>query len=188
MQDTLLTEKLDYFSAALTILCGLYVAVIRLFHLYPSVGAKLTTTRARTSTPRDRLRLVWSSICIVAFLGHISYLTFMPSFDYAYNIAFNTVVGLSHNILWSVYALPITLLCRYPSQPKSYRPPFAKKAGIAVLCMTAAVGLELFDFPPWGRVIDAHSLWHLATALIAPFWYNFLVEDMRDSSWNDHRV
>jgi len=51
-----------------------------------------------------------------------------------------------------------------------------------------ATGLELFDFPPWLRVIDAHALWHLATAPIAIYWYRFLLDDASDPSWRDYKL
>ena len=45
--------------------------------------------------------------------------------------------------------------------------------------------LELFDFPPWWRVVDAHSLWHLATAPLAVLWYDFLINDAIDAGWKE---
>lgn len=39
------------------------------------------------------------------------------------------------------------------------------------------MSLELFDFAPFGRIIDAHSLWHAATIVIAQGWYEFMVKD-----------
>lgn len=40
-----------------------------------------------------------------------------------------------------------------------------------------AMGFELFDFAPWFRTFDAHSLWHLATVGIVPLWWTFLTKD-----------
>lgn len=37
----------------------------------------------------------------------------------------------------------------------------------------AASMLELYDFPPWLRVFDAHSLWHAATVPLGFLWYYF---------------
>ena len=37
--------------------------------------------------------------------------------------------------------------------------------------------LEALDFVPFLWTVDAHSLWHLATALLAPIFYSFLVDD-----------
>ena len=105
-------------------------------------------------------------------------------------MAFNLGVGLMHNTLWAVYSLPasISLLRRFPSQPKPYRPKFVGKAAVFVILTTAATALELFDFPPWGRIIDAHALWHLSTVPIALKWYDFLVEDSLDVSWREQKA
>ncbi|KAF8909843.1 Per1-like protein [Mucidula mucida] len=170
-RDTPLTEKMDYFSAAATILYGLYFSVIRLFHLYQDRKAKT--------------RLIWTVTCALALISHITYLSLLPRFDYTYNIVSNSVIGLTHNFLWLIYALPsrMSVLSRFPNRPRQYRPRFVFKAAVLVLLTTAATGLEVFDFPPYKRVIDAHSLWHLSTALIAPHWYQFLVQDSNDEGW-----
>ena len=129
-------------------------------------------------------------MCAVVFLAHISYLTLLPRFDYSYNMAFNLALGLLHNALWLVYSFPksMSLLRRFPSREKSYRPNLANKAALFVALTTAATGLELFDFPPWGRIIDAHALWHLSTAPIAMLWYDFLVQDALDEGWREHKL
>ena len=57
------------------------------------------------------------------------------------------------------------------------------KAFVFVLLTTAATALELFDFPPWMFIIDAHALWHLSTVPITKSWYDFLVEDALDDGW-----
>ncbi|TFK22673.1 Per1-like protein [Coprinopsis marcescibilis] len=183
-RDTRLTEKLDYFSAALVILNALYVCIIRQFHLYPrNESSKLTTTSS--SIPARNVLL---AICSLVYASHIYYLTSGPRFDYTYNMLFNLVIGLSHNFLWLLYSLPsaLSLLpARYPNGQKRYRPSFVGKAAVFVVLTTAATCLELFDFPAWARVIDAHSLWHAATAPMAYFWYNFLVQDALDPSWRE---
>lgn len=177
------TEKLDYFSAALAIGFGLYYTVIRFFHLYPRRDTD-------PESSKRSLHLFWTTLCGLIFLAHISYLSLLPRFDYAYNMTFNLTVGLSHNALWILYSLPssLTLLRRFPSKPKSYRPSYASRAALFVLLTTAATALELFDFAPWGRIIDAHSLWHLSTAPIALYWYRFLVEDALDEGWRGLKV
>jgi len=186
-RDLPFTEKMDYFSAALAIMYALYYTTIRLFHLYQTHDRKLT--RSSKSYKDWRFyALTW--LCSLAFLGHISYLTLLPRFDYTYNMAFNLVIGLLHNILWLLYSMPSSFspLRRFASRAKSYRPSFATKVGVFVALTTGATALELFDFPPWGLVIDAHALWHLVTAPIAYYWYNFLVEDSLDLSWREQRV
>lgn len=46
-----------------------------------------------------------------------------------------------------------------------------------------AMSLELLDFPPLGRILDAHALWHAATVPIGVLWYDFLIEDALDDGW-----
>ncbi|KIL68486.1 hypothetical protein M378DRAFT_100028 [Amanita muscaria Koide BX008] len=187
-RDNPTTEKLDYFSAALAILYALYCAIIRLYHLY--APGQNQHSPAQQLKSKNTARTALSIFCILLYLAHVSYLSLLPRFDYAYNIIFNLVVGLLHNIFWLLYALPssLSILRRFSSQPKSYRPPFAIKAAYCVVVTMVASSLELFDFPPWGSVFDAHSLWHLATAPLAVYWYGFLLEDSLDPSWREHRL
>ncbi|GBE82800.1 Protein PER1 homolog [Sparassis crispa] len=181
-RDLPLTEKLDYFSAALAIMIALYYTVIRLFHLYPPERNGPPSTFL---SPRTFASNAWTCICIVAYLAHVSYLALLPRFDYAYNIAFNLAIGMLHNLLWVFYSLPssISFIRRFPFGPESYRPKYASKAAIFVACTMLATALEVFDFPPWERIIDAHSLWHLSTVPITVFWYEFLVQDAQDDGW-----
>jgi hypothetical protein len=39
------------------------------------------------------------------------------------------------------------------------------------------MSLELLDFPPILRVLDAHAAWHAATIPLALAWWDFLVKD-----------
>jgi hypothetical protein len=177
---------MDYFSAAAAIMYALYYTTIRLFHLYRPAHKLMQTSRAPKNWKHHAL--IW--LCSLAFLGHISYLTLLPRFDYTYNMAFNLFVGLLHNFLWLLYSMPssYSLVRRFPSRPKSYRPAFVTKAAVFVVLTTAATALELFDFPPWGLIIDAHALWHLVTAPIAYYWYSFLLEDSLDPCWREQRI
>ena len=124
---------------------------------------------------------------IFIYIAHISYLSFLPRFDYAYNMAFNVVLGFCHNILWLIYAIPASraYLRRLRLQQMTSRPAFNTKVAMLISLTTSAIALELFDFPPWKRVIDAHALWHLATFPIAWVWYDFLVEDSLDTTWRE---
>ncbi|KAI0035028.1 Per1-like protein [Vararia minispora EC-137] len=179
-RDTSLTEKFDYFSAGLTILYSLYFSVVRLFHLYP------VTPRARAPI----MFYLWSLACAVAYAGHVAYLTLRPRFDYSYNIAANVALGLAHNALWLVFALParLSVFRRFRARDRTYRPWYATRAATAVALTTAATCLELFDFPPWMRTVDAHALWHLATAPLAVLWYDFLINDAMDPGWRAMRM
>jgi len=52
--------------------------------------------------------------------------------------------------------------------------------GFIVAWVVLAMGLELFDFPPWGGMLDAHALWHLGTVGPTIWWYSFLVKDAQE--------
>lgn len=182
VSDLPITEKLDYFSAAAAILYALYFAVVRMFHLYPE--------RHRIVVSRDSKSLVyniWRIFCGLLFLGHVTYLSVLPRFDYTYNMIFNVGIGLAHNFLWIVYSLPIRAIHRFPNRSPSYRPPYAYKAAVFVGVASAATALELLDFPPWHRILDAHALWHLATVPIGLYWYGFLIQDALDDSWKGYK-
>ncbi|KAJ4482528.1 Per1-like protein [Lentinula aciculospora] len=191
-RDTAFTEKMDYFSAALTILVALYFTIARLFHLYAPARPKtfLATTFEHDSQGKKALLKLWSTACALTFLGHISYLTHLERFDYSYNVTFNLVVGLVHNALWLCYSLPssVSFLRRFPNRSKRYRPHFVYKPALLVSLIIAAMALELLDFPPWALIFDAHSLWHLSTAPIAYLWYQFLIEDAGHDSWKEQRL
>jgi hypothetical protein len=173
---------LDYFSAALVILYALYMTGVRLFHLYPG-------TPAFPGRPdRRALYHAWRALAAVAYVWHVSYLGLAPRFDYAYNVIFNLILGLVHHVLWLQFSLPgSSALARYAAMPGSYRPAHAGTAALTVALTTAATAFELFDFPPWARVVDAHALWHLATAPLAVLWYDFLITDAQDAGWRGQR-
>lgn len=195
------TERLDYFSAGLSILFGLYVAVMRLFHLYPRSSKNDNHTPTLQAThARAISRHAWTLMCTCLYISHIMYLSLGERFDYGYNILANVVIGFTHNLLWVLYSIPRTPFKRFPYSSVSSGPSSRLQAGHSkpkrwmskplkcVALMTAATMLELFDFPPWYRVIDAHALWHVATAPIASMWYDFLVEDSRDEGWVLHKL
>jgi len=185
-RDAPWTEKMDYFSAASAIMYALYLVVLRTFHLYAGSGPQPTVS---PPVPHRALK-PWAITCIITYIGHVTYLSVLPRFDYTYNMAFNLALGLTHNILWAIYSLPSSrsLLPRFPFRPKAYRPTFVSKAFIFVLLTTAATALELFDFPPWMFIVDAHALWHLSTVPITKFWYDFLVEDALDEGWRPQKA
>ena len=156
---------------------------VRLFHLY-------TGTPAFPGRPgRSRAFFhAWRAMAVVAYVGHISYLGLAQRFDYTYNVMFNLLLGLIHHVLWLLFALPGRHpFARFAAMPGSYRPAHAGTAAVTVALTTAATALELFDFPPWARVLDAHALWHLATAPLAVLWYDFLITDAQDAGWRGQR-
>jgi hypothetical protein len=47
-----------------------------------------------------------------------------------------------------------------------------------VALVASASLLEVLDFPPIFGLVDAHALWHTATALLTGIWYSFIVDDV----------
>lgn len=149
-RDVKFTELMDYFSAGLFVTYTFYFALLRVFHI------------------RHHVQLL--AFLFIALYGtHVSYLTFVV-FDYTYNMAANVLMGVCQIVTWVGWFL-------HQVVTKQVRP-YAHLAIIPGIGVVAALSLELFDFPPLWRVIDAHSLWHFSTIPLSMIWYHFLLEDM----------
>lgn len=145
------TEKLDYFAAGANIMYGLYYTPIRIFRLDRPI-----LSHSGTTTYNGTLVRLWTFMCASLYLLHVSYLAFVH-FDYTYNMAANIVAGIISNIMWTVHSV------------RSFRRVgrlWAAWPGLIVAWIILAMSLELFDFPPWARMLDTHALWHLGT--VAP--------------------
>lgn len=148
-RDFNITEKLDYFGAGAFVMYGLFYTPVRVFRLDKDDPVKQSILRA------------WTVLCVLLYTAHISYLTFW-TWDYTYNMAANVAAGIVQNLLWSYFSI-----MRYRKLQKSW----AAWPGLIVAWIILAMSLELFDFPPWGGMIDAHSLWHLGTVGPTIWWY-----------------
>ena len=149
-RDFVITEKLDYFAAGASVLYGLCYTLIRICRL------------DQQSSPLKKTLLHWWIIlCILLFAAHVSYLS-LWRWDYTYNMAANVAVGIVQNVLWSCFSVT-----RYRKLEKSW----TAWPGLIVAWIVMAMSLELLDFPPYGGMIDAHSLWHLGTVGPTVWWY-----------------
>jgi len=146
-RDNPVTEKMDYFGASGSIICNCFVTIIRVFNV---------------RSPKKIMAVF--SVLFLYYIGHISYLTFWL-FDYSYNMAACTVIGITQYSIWLYWAYKYR-----------YRP-YAKEIVLTVLFTFCAMMFELFDFSPFFFSVDAHSLWHLCTAVILRIYYNFYVHD-----------
>ncbi|KAK4048771.1 hypothetical protein OIV83_004537 [Microbotryomycetes sp. JL201] len=207
-RDTNWTERADYFSAAGGMVCGLWMAVIRLSGMYKS------------GTLRRWQRSAWTTTCLLVFVMHCRHLTRGPRFDYTYNMRFNVVIALLQIGLWAAWSVHHTLIVprRHARQSArahranildqaavmSQRPtpglqlsstsathasshasgsaPHALRPLLPLLLLPALSALELLDFEPVGpgnwRLLDAHALWHLSTVPVVFVWYSFLIQDV----------
>ncbi len=180
-RDLRLTERMDYFSATATIMYTLHYTLNRLWHLYPTPPSVAVVSRRQ---------IALSVGFALVYISHLSYLLSTPRFDYGYNIAFNVCLGAIHLVHWTLFSLAFTsklsgVLALFPTpypphDPRAIhpKPNYHWSSGALVLATSASMSLELFDFPALGRVIDAHSLWHLATIFLASGWYTFIIRDV----------
>jgi hypothetical protein len=149
-------------------------------------------------TPTTTSKLVFPAAAGIIFLviSHFTYLLSFPlgQFPYGYHTKYSVILGLVHNLFWVLWSLSFVLpfpklhignkyTIQYP-RPYPPRNPLDRprqKDGMTPLALvvvtTLAMSLELLDFAPVGRVIDAHSLWHAATIPIALGWWTFLCND-----------
>ncbi|GAB7366423.1 hypothetical protein MBLNU230_g8220t1 [Neophaeotheca triangularis] len=160
-RDFGVTEKLDYFAAGASVMYGLFFAVVRVFRLdrEEGFGGKAGTVRRW-----------WMGVCLAAYALHVGFLG-LVRFDYTYNMAANVVVGLLQNVLWTYFSVT-----RYRKLGRIW----AAWPGLIVAWIVLAMSLELFDFPPWWGMLDAHALWHLGTVGPTIWWYNFLLKDAQE--------
>ena len=92
-RDTYLTERLDYLSADISIIIGLYVSLVRVFGL----------TRWHT-------RLLCAMPLIVATAVHFHYMLLIR-FDYGFNVKLCILVGVLQQVMWCSWALYIRHPC-----------------------------------------------------------------------------
>ena len=166
-RDFSVTETLDYFAAGASIFYGLFYTPVRVFRL------------DRRSPVKQSLLRVWTALCVVLFVGHVSYLTFWR-WDYTYNMAANVAAGIVQNLLWTGFSI------------RTYRrlkKPWTAWPGLIVAWIILAMSLELLDFPPVAGMIDAHSLWHLGTVGPTVWWYKYVARGSQSgASRNTNRL
>ena len=148
-RDFNLTERADYFAAGASVMYSLYYTPIRIFRL------------DRSTPGKQQILHWWTLLCAALYAAHVLYLT-LWSWDYTYNMAANVAVGIIHNVLWSWFSIS-----RYRKMQRIW----AAWPGLIVAWIVLAMSLELFDFPPIGGMLDAHSLWHLGTVGPTIWWY-----------------
>ncbi|KAI7857453.1 Per1-like protein, partial [Circinella umbellata] len=152
-RDLPATEKLDYFSAALTILYSVYFAILRIFHVENSFK-----------------QLYIGSILLIMYLAHVYFMSFI-SFNYVYNMIICGIFAVIQGAMWVLW-----YTVAYLKKNQSVLA-YGHWVLYAIGANALTVLLEVFDFPPIGRVLDAHSLWHFSTIFVAPLWYHFIIQD-----------
>lgn len=141
-RDLPLTELMDYLSAFGMVFYALYGMVMRML-----VGAAAAFS------------VLFTLICLSFFLNHAVYLM-LDQFDYHYNMTANIVVGVLGAVVSAFW-------CMYNWR----RLPHSKHLAAVVIMGLLTTLLEVSDFPPIARTLDAHALWHLSTTPIPYFFW-----------------
>jgi hypothetical protein len=169
-RDTPFTEKMDYFSALLNVFFGIYMGI------------------AWVNGPKHWLSSIAGLSFGAYYVYHICYLTFWK-FDYGYHMIVAILAGLAHSLIWLVYSFTKwvrPVVSSSADSKKAYgnrlafgaRHPYIWYGVMGITGVLVSLSLEILDFDPIWRVIDAHSLWHLSTAFFCLPIYAFCIHDL----------
>lgn len=193
------TEKMDYFSASAAILSGLFLAVTRLFRLSPDTSkfgrllkgcgvALLLHVLYLSLSSRFDYSYNMAANILVALGQNVLWLAYSlsPGFfpDGSKDLYHATRAALRAHKPGSSLTISNGGSTPAPLSAKMLLPSTSKKARsrlrLIVFALTLAACLEILDFPPLLRALDAHALWHLSTVPIALLWYEWIIEDAQE--------
>lgn len=101
---------------------------------------------------------------IIAFVtAHIMYLNFYY-LDYGLNKKVCVILGAAQLLLWAIWA-GVTWH------------PLRWKLWIVVFVGALSTLLEIYDFPPYWGLVDAHAIWHAITIPLTYLWWSFIKDD-----------
>lgn len=80
------------------------------------------------------------------------------------NMKVCVTVGILQMVIWAVWA---GVTC-HPSR---------RKLWVVVIGGGVAMLLEIYDFPPYWGLVDAHALWHASTIPLTYQWWSFIRDD-----------
>lgn len=199
------TEKLDYFSAGSVIMSAFFFSACRLFRLAPG-GERFVMLR-RVCMGALGLHVLYLSVgrfdyaynmtanVVVGLVHTVLWLTYslrsttFPSNPLVDRTAYSRAAMRAAKPSLSALSSPTPLSngAATPPVPVSTNigPPSShtkqrQRLQLILALMSASVLLELLDFPPILRILDAHALWHLATVPITQMWYEWLVNDAQE--------
>lgn len=191
-RDFELTEKLDYYFAALTVFTGLHMFLARLARLYlPN---------------RVIARWLVLLICITCYAAHIYRME--TDWLYTYNMQLNVGVAILQNICLSLACYNLysdyynseveeneTNLSHLKYISKIILPSFFSTSAklyclypmFLAFVVIVGMSLEIFDFLPIiYDLVDAHSLWHLVTIIPVYYgYYDWVLWDVNENIWKD---
>ncbi|CAL1405057.1 unnamed protein product [Linum trigynum] len=146
-RDVVLTEKLYFSSTVAWVGFSLILATFRAFNI------------------RDEAARVMIAAPVIAFVTtHILYLNFY-NFDKGLNAKVSGAMTLVQVLIWLVWATS----SRHPSRWKLWL--------VVLVGGSLSMLVEVYDFPPLGRYVDARAIWHVAAIPLGYIWWSFVRDD-----------
>lgn len=128
------------------------------------LGYSLIVSIMRSFHVRDEAARVMVAAPLLAFIAtHILYLI-NYKMDYGWNMQVCVAMGVAQLLIWAIWAG----ITRHPSRWKLWF--VVVGGGLALL-------LEIYDFPPYEGLLDAHALWHATTIPLTYLWWSFIRDD-----------
>lgn len=103
----------------------------------------------------------------------ISDVNFCDKFS-GWNMKVCVVIAVSQLLIWSIWAG----ISHHPSRWKLWT--VVVGGGLAML-------LEIYDFPPYQGLVDAHALWHATTIPLTYIWWSFIKDDAKFGTSNSSK-
>ena len=150
-RDTKTTERFDYFSAGFLVAYNLFLSIARV------VGLNSAKSLLALAAPIFTL-----------YLFHIHHMLAVL-FDYGFHVGLCVGAGAIQTAAWLIWVLRSKKGRNHPGRRALFS--FMASLNVAML-------LEILDFPPLWKVLDAHALWHAATAPLTLVWYAFVAADV----------
>ncbi|KAL3647387.1 hypothetical protein CASFOL_008355 [Castilleja foliolosa] len=128
------------------------------------LGYSLILAIIRAFNVRLEAARVMIAAPLIAFVTtHILFLNFYQ-LDYGWNMKVCVAMGIAQICLWAIWAG----VTRHPSRLKLW---------VVVIGGALAMLLEIYDFPPYSGLVDAHALWHATTIPLTYLWWSFVRDD-----------
>ena len=149
-RDTPLTERLDYLSAGALIFFNLFLTLVR------TRGLRSRAAQAAVAAP------------LAAFFARHAHHMLYVLFDYGYHVKVCLAAGAVQSLAWVAWAVG-----------GGGEGAGRRRLLAFVAAVNACMALEVLDFPPLlGHTLDAHSLWHAATAPLVYLFASFITADV----------
>jgi hypothetical protein len=138
------------------------------------LGYSLILAILRSFNVRDEATRVMVSAPLIAFvITHVMYINFYK-LDYGWNMIVCVVMAVAQLTIWAVWAG----VSRHPSRWKLW---------LVVIAGGLAMLLEIYDFPPYEGLLDAHAIWHAITIPLTYIWWSFIRDDAKFRTAKFHK-